>query len=193
MSPFIHEERGVGWSKVPVALLPAVLLRVPGRAAGDADHVGTVHACRCRVPAALSVRIHGRRHAARPRRAGHLRHRLDRDAVEPRRQLLLHLCRRVHRFCRARRASARWLAAMLAGIVLQGWLFRWPLYVSMPTFIVAGVIGATQHQRRRAPAARAASCAWPVKRSSRWQGSPSASGSVATSTICSATRCRSSS
>ena len=46
-------------------------------------------------------------------------------------------------FAGSPRLGAWWLVAMLAGIVMQGWAFGWPLYVSVPTFIVAGIVGAT--------------------------------------------------
>jgi two-component system, NarL family, sensor histidine kinase DesK len=46
-------------------------------------------------------------------------------------------------FARSPRRAAQWLVAMLAGIVLQAWAFGWPLYVSVPTFIVGGIVGAT--------------------------------------------------
>jgi two-component system sensor histidine kinase DesK len=46
-------------------------------------------------------------------------------------------------FAGSPRFGAWWLIAMLAGIVLQGWAFHWPLYISVPTFIVAGIVGAT--------------------------------------------------
>src|SRR5262245_3728586 len=46
-------------------------------------------------------------------------------------------------FAGSPRLGAWWLLAMLAGIVLQAWAFHWPLYVSVPTFIVAGIVGAT--------------------------------------------------
>jgi two-component system sensor histidine kinase DesK len=39
--------------------------------------------------------------------------------------------------------AARWLAAMLAGVLLQAWLFNWPFYIWIPTFIVGGIVGAT--------------------------------------------------
>ena len=94
-------------------------------------------------------------------------------------------------FAGSPRLGAWWLVAMLAGIVTQGWAFSWPLYVSVPTFIVAGIIGATNinvAEFRRG----GRSCGSHGMPSSRWRGSPSASGSAAISTICSATRCRSS-
>ena len=63
---------------------------------------------------------------------------------EPGRQLLLHLCGGVHRLRRIAATSAHggWWRCSPASS-LQGWAFSWPLYVSVPTFIVAGIIGAT--------------------------------------------------
>jgi two-component system sensor histidine kinase DesK len=51
--------------------------------------------------------------------------------------------------------GARWLAGMLAGILLQAWAFGWDLHISIPTVIVGGVVGATninmaEHRRRNA-------------------------------------------
>ncbi len=74
--------------------------------------------------------------------------------VNPGRQLLLHLRCGVHRL---RRLAA--LRRLVAGrrcspaSCCKAGLFHWPLYVSIPTFIVAGVIGATninvaEHRRR---------------------------------------------
>ncbi len=46
-------------------------------------------------------------------------------------------------FAGSPRFGGWWLVAMLGGIVAQAWAFAWPLYASVPTFIVAGIVGAT--------------------------------------------------
>jgi two-component system sensor histidine kinase DesK len=56
-------------------------------------------------------------------------------------------------FAGSPRLGAWWLIALLVGIVAQGWAFHWPLYISIPTFMVAGIVGATninvaEHRRR---------------------------------------------
>src|SRR4030095_519971 len=110
MSPFIHETRGVGWAKylwlayllfyfAYLVLLPATmtawllavlaLVALPPPSLGGFEVTGA-------SPAALPVRVQGRRHAPRNRLACHLRDWRADDAGQPRCQLRFHLCRGVH-------------------------------------------------------------------------------------------------
>lgn len=41
------------------------------------------------------------------------------------------------------RLAACWLAGMLAGIVVQAWVFAWPTMIWAPALLVGGVVGAT--------------------------------------------------
>lgn len=153
MSPFIHEERGVGWSKylwlcyllfyfAYLVVLPATLT--------------TWALCTLAVAVFLPLYLYGFT-------VGGTRLVLVALAIYGIGSIVMPLnpganCFFIYAaafigFAGSPRFGAWWLAAMLAGIVLQGWLFHWPLYVSIPTFIVAGVIGATninlaEHRRR---------------------------------------------
>jgi two-component system sensor histidine kinase DesK len=153
MSPFIHEERGVGWAKylwlcyllfyfAYLVLLPATLTAWVLSTLAVAIFLPlylygfTVGGTRLVM---VSLAIYAIGSLMMP--------------LNPGANCFFIYAAAFIGFAGTPRFTAWWLAAMLAGIVLQGWAFSWPLYVSVPTFIVAGVIGATninvaEHRRR---------------------------------------------
>jgi two-component system, NarL family, sensor histidine kinase DesK len=143
MSPFIHEERGVGWAKylwlcyllfyfVYLVMLPAT----------TAAWVISILAVAIFLPLYLyGFRITGTRLIVVTLAIyalGSLT-----MPWNPGANCFFIYAAAFIGFAGTPRLAAWWLITLLAGIVLQAWIFHWPAYISIPTFIVAGVVGAT--------------------------------------------------
>lgn len=153
MSPFIHEERGVGWAKYLwlcyLLFYFAYLVLLPATATA---WVVSIVAVVVFLPLYLyGFKIGGTRLIV-VTLAIYALGSLTMPWNQGANCFFIYAAAFIG-FAGTPRLGAWWLIAMLAGIVLQGWIFHWPLYVSVPTFIVAGVLGATninvaEHRRR---------------------------------------------
>jgi two-component system sensor histidine kinase DesK len=143
MSSFIHEERGVGWAKYLwlcyLAFYFAYLVLQPSTVTAWVLSIVAValfvplyfygfKACGTRL-VIVSCAIYAIGSLMMP--------------VNPGANCFFIYAAAFVGFTGSPHRGAWWLGWMLAGIVVQAWAFEWPLYISVPTFIVAGIVGAT--------------------------------------------------
>jgi two-component system, NarL family, sensor histidine kinase DesK len=155
MSPFIHEERGVGWAKYLwlcyLLFYFAYLVLLP---APVTSWVVSLVAVALFLPLYLyGFKISGTRLVV----VTLVIYALGSVTMpwNPGANCFFIYAAAFIGFAGTPRLAAWWLIAMLVGIVVQSWLFHWPAYISIPTFIVGGIVGATninvaEHRRRGA-------------------------------------------